>query len=369
RRSSDLQVHVAQALLAPGAMVHAADVDLPDLAAPVARDRGDGVDVAGEQDAATRVGIPLGEAPPRLLDRGEDDFDVRRHTHAIEVLLPLAGADLVIHEDDERRIQRLAPADHDLPVDEPVVDAVERDAHAAGVRIARAPASAARLAASAGGTSRWKTKSSSIARFTPVTTARSTLPRAYRTAPVRHEPPGRSTNSTAGFPPIAAVRRSARARSSQPSLLTGNNASSTPAIAATAATRDWATAEWDTTMPRSGSLIVFLEILFHFGPLPHGADQALVEGLGRVHTAVAEQVVHRHDLADHGEVLARVQGHHDDRQAHVEQGRLPGVQSGAVVLATRLPVFQLHHDLDALLLAHGADPEQPLDVDQADPAD
>src|SRR6266536_5027801 len=41
----------------------------------------------------------------------------------------------------------------------------------------------------------------------------------------------------------------------------------------------------------------------------------------------------------------------------------------AVVLAIRVPVFQLDHDLDALLLTHGADAEQPLDIDEAHAAD
>src|SRR5205809_3485423 len=136
---------------------------------------------------------------------------------------------------------------------------------------------------------------------------------------MRHDPPGRSTNSTAGFPPIAAVSRSVRARPSHPSLLTGTRASSTPAMAATAVTRDCATAACDTTIPRSGSLIVFLEILFHLGPLAHGADQPLVARRGRVHAAVADQVVHRDDPAARGEALPRVAGLRDVGQVHVEQ--------------------------------------------------
>src|SRR2546426_3729479 len=56
-----------------------------------------------------------------------------------------------------------------------------------------------------------------------------------------------------------------------------------------------------------------------FRSLGHAADEALVEGLGRIHSAVPQQVVHRHDLADHREVLARVERHGDERQRRSEE--------------------------------------------------
>src|SRR5437879_13367363 len=122
-------------------------------------------DVAREHDGRAWVGLPFGQSARRLRHRGEYDLDVRRDAHAVEVLLPRAVAYGVVHEHDEPQVERLAPADHDLPVNETVVDAVERNGHAAGVRIALPPASAARRAASAGDRSRWNTKASSIARF------------------------------------------------------------------------------------------------------------------------------------------------------------------------------------------------------------
>src|SRR3989454_5037046 len=204
-------------------------------------------------------------------------------------------------------------------MNETVVDPVERNGRAAGVRIALPPASAARRAASAGDRSRWNTKSSSMARFTPVTTATSVLPRASRIEVVRQEPPGRSTNSTAGRPSIASASRVVSAPESQPSLLTGTSASPMPVMAATAARSAWATAACDTITPRSGSLIVLLEVLLQLALLGHAADEALVEGLGRIHSAVPQQVVHRHDLADHREVLARVERHGDERQRRSEE--------------------------------------------------
>src|SRR5881628_3296062 len=208
-----------------------------------------------------------------------------------------------------------------------------------------------------------------MARFTPVTTATSALPRASRTELVRHEPPGRSTNSTAGRAPIAAVSRAARAPESQPSFDTGTSASPTPVMTFTAATNAWATAEWETITPLNGSLIIFLEVFLQLAPLRHPLEQPLVEGPCRVDAAVAQQMVHRHDLADHGQVLPWVERDRHERQSDVEQLRRLAVEPGAVVLARRVPVLELHHHFDPLLLAHGTDAEQRADVDQADTAD
>src|SRR5213594_1758044 len=157
-----------------------------------------------------------------------------------------------------------------------------------------------------------------MARFTPVTTATSVFPRASRTELVRHEPPGRSTNSTAGFPAMAWLRRSASAPVSQPSFDTGISASFTPVIAATAASRAWATAACETMTPRRGSLIVFLEILLELAALGETLEQPVVEGARRIHAAVAQQVVHGNDLTDHGQVLPRVERYGDERQSHLE---------------------------------------------------
>src|SRR5207245_8904823 len=151
--------------------------------------------------------LPFGQPARRLRHRGEYDLDVRRDAHAVEVLLPRAVAYGVVHEHDEPQVERLAPADHDLPVNETVVDTVERNGHAAGVRIALPPASAARRAASAGDSARRNTNASNIASFTPVTPATSVLPRARRTEGVRQYPPGSSSDNTAGRRPAAAAPR------------------------------------------------------------------------------------------------------------------------------------------------------------------
>src|SRR2546422_9059135 len=208
------------------------------------------VDGSGEHDPGPRIRFPLGESLGRLGRGREHYIDVRRDAHAVEILLPFAGAHRVVHHHDESDMERLPPAHDHLTVNQTVIDAVEHDTHA-GVRIALLPASAARRAASSGGRSRWNTKSSSIARLTPVTTARFVLLLASRMELVRQEPPGRSTNSTAGCWAIAAVPRAVKAPESQPSLLTGTRASSTPVIAATAAFSACATAACETITPRS----------------------------------------------------------------------------------------------------------------------
>src|SRR6266850_6217171 len=123
---------------------------------------------------------------------------------------------------------------------------------------------------------------------------------------VRHEPPGKSTNSTAGRAPAAWRSRSPSASLSQPSLLTGTRAPSIPVMVATAETSAWATPEWDTMTPRSGSLIVFLEVLLRRPLLTHAADQPIVEGVRRIDAAVTQQVVHREHFADHCEILPGV---------------------------------------------------------------
>src|SRR5436309_867980 len=255
-------------------MVDPAHVDPLHLVA-VGAERGERADVPHQQDAGPRIFLPLGQPLQGLLGRGEHDVDVRRHAHAVEVLFPRTGAHRVVHQHDELRAQRLPPTHDYLSMDQPVVDPKQRDAHAAGVRIALVPASAARRAASAGDRSRWNTKSSSMARLTPVITATSDLPFASRTALVKHEPPGRSTNRTAGLSPIARARRAARAPESHPSLLTATSASLTPVSAATAGNSACATAACETITPRVGSLIVFLEILQHFPALGHAVEQPL----------------------------------------------------------------------------------------------
>src|SRR2546423_13743735 len=184
-----------------------------------------------------------------------------------------------------------------------------------------------------------------MARATPVPTASGDVTSGSRAELLGQEPPGRSSNRTAGWLSIARVRRSASAPVSHPSFDTGTSASFTPVIAATAASSAWATAACDTITPRKGSLIVLLEILLQLAALGEPLEQPVVERAGRVHATVAQQVVHGHDLADHGQVLAGVERHRDHREGYVEHPRRLAVDPGAVVLTARVPFVELHDDL------------------------
>src|SRR5690348_16386384 len=112
------------------------------------------------------------------------------------------------------------------------------------------------------------------------------------------------------------MSRSVSAPLSHPSFETGTRASFTPVIAATALKRACATAACDTITPRRGSFIVLLEILLQLAAVGEALDQTVVEGARRVHPAIAEQVIHRHDLTDYGEVL-RSEEHTSELQSPV----------------------------------------------------
>src|SRR5260221_13883220 len=140
-------------------------------------------------------------------------------------------------------------------------------------------------------------------------------------------------------------------------------------MSATAETSAWATPECDTITPRNGSLIVFLEVFLRRPLFAHAADQPVVERMRGIHAAVAQQVIHGDDFTDHRQVLSRVQGHGDERQIDVEELGLLQVEAGAIVLTPGVPALELDDDLDALLLPHGADTEQRIDIDQPHAAD
>src|SRR5262245_32817623 len=126
-------------------------------------------DVGREQDAWSRIATPFGRATRRLDHARKEDFDFGWHSHAIEILLPVAGCHLVIDQRDEPNAERAPPSNDHLTMDQPVIDAVEHERHQRD-RIASPPLAAARRAASSAVAPRWNTKSTSIGRLTPVTT-------------------------------------------------------------------------------------------------------------------------------------------------------------------------------------------------------
>src|SRR2546428_534221 len=129
--------------------------------------------------------------------------------------------------------------------------------------------------------------------------------------------------STAGESPTASASMRNSASRSQPSLLTGTKASLTPVMFSTAAISALATAAWETITARSGLLIVPLQVLLQLPRLSHALEQALVEPLGRVHAAVAQQVIHRHHL-EHAFALA------DPGAAHEQEADAEHVGERAV---------------------------------------
>src|SRR2546423_14931106 len=108
--------------------------------------------------------------------------------------------------------------------------------------------------------------------------------------------------------------------------------SAMPHICPTAEARPQANSPCPTTMARglSGalpdlSLMVFLQILANVVRCRsfHAPHQAVIESLGGVDAGVAQQVIKRDDLGDHGDVLSWIQKNGDFRQLDVEnRGRL-----------------------------------------------
>ena len=82
-----------------------------------------------------------------------------------------------------------------------------------------------------------------------------------------------------------------------------------------------------------------------------------------------QQLVARGDFDQDRDVAARRHRHPDHRDPHAEHVVARIVESEPIVLAARLPAFELDDQLDPLRRARRGDAEQILDVDQAEPAD
>src|SRR5215831_15642706 len=150
-----------------------------------------------------------------------------------------------------------------------------------------------------------------------------------------------------------------------------------PLICSTADTRPAAKSPWPATSARAVAaagagasarslLIVLLQICRHVQRSTRLAHQPLVESLRRVDAAVPEEMVHRDDFRDNRDVLARIERHANLGQLDVENRRGFGVQACAIDRGIVMPLLPLDDDLDALLLAHGANAEDRRDVDETD---
>src|SRR5687767_7601531 len=144
-----------------------------------------------------------------------------------------------------------------------------------------------------------------MGRFTPHTTAVSARSSVSRRAAKAQLPLGMSVKTIPGPSPRASRTLFCSASGPQPSLLTARRASaSAPAIWRTDCTSPSASEAWLTTSPRTGSLIILLQVLRHAG---HPVLEPLVEQAGAVDARILQQVVHGHHLADHRDVLTRHQ--------------------------------------------------------------
>src|SRR5688500_17127833 len=77
-------------------------------------------------------------------------------------------------------------------------------------------------------------------------------------------------------------------------------------------------------------------------------------------------MIHRDDFSDHGDVLPGIQKYLDLRQLDAKDGRRFGVESRAIDNGILIPLLELDHHLDALLLSHGANAEDRRDVNEPD---
>ena len=82
-----------------------------------------------------------------------------------------------------------------------------------------------------------------------------------------------------------------------------------------------------------------------------------------------QQLVARRHLDDDAHVSACAHGDGDERELHVEDREEALVETEPVVLFVLAPLYELAHEVHALLLAHGAHAKQVADVDDAEPAD
>src|SRR6266550_5958032 len=147
-------------------MMQSADIHVTDVANAF-QQRMHGRDVAGENDAVSRVLRVRWVLLNSRRDVGKPELHLWRNSHSVEILLPVAARNLIVDHHDEFYVERLSPTDDDLPVNQSVIDSVELDRHQLSPCTARAllPFSAARRAAASGSSSALKTNSSNVARF------------------------------------------------------------------------------------------------------------------------------------------------------------------------------------------------------------
>src|SRR3954467_803524 len=291
----------------------------------------------------------------RRFDVGEQNLHFRRNGHSVELLLPVAGRDEIVDQHQKPRVERLPPPDNYLSVNQAVVDAIEVDPHQRPTTISDAfPRSAAARAASVGGTEVLKTKSSSVARFTPLTRIRPGSALTMRRAAIVALPAGRSVKITRA-PVRASWSRIEASMSSGviPIIDSTISLSAIPQIWPTAETRPPAKSPCPTTIARGfcgalsfASFMVFLEVLADIVRRRrlHAADEALVECFSGVDARVSQKMIQGDDLGYHRDVLARIEEDRDLGQLYLENRRRLHVEAGALDDRVLVPFLQLDDD-------------------------
>src|SRR6185503_11181289 len=244
-----------------------------------AHEREHRVHVAREQDAGALVRGEFRQRTGHRIHGVEVHLHLRRGPHAIQLLLPLAARDFVVHEHDEADVEWLPPPDHDLAMNQAIVDPVEDQGHVFPpcAVIAARPRSTAWRAASIAGTSSANTKSSSMGRFAPATSRTSGRSRRIRRAAIVQLPSWRSVNTTV-TPVSSTVCTSSLSRSAplRSRAEIARNALPRPVIWSTADTSPAANSPCPATIARTARtpeetrlLIVFLKVAPHFGGRAH----------------------------------------------------------------------------------------------------
>src|SRR6266849_405694 len=79
-------------------------------------------------------------------------------------------------------------------------------------------------------------------------------------------------------------------------------------------------------------------------------------------------MVQRDDLGYHRDILTRIKEYRYPRQLHAEDGRSLHVETGSLDHSVLIPLLELDHDFNALLLPDSTNPEDCRDIDQSHPA-
>src|SRR5687768_9262552 len=215
-------------------------------------------------------------------------------------------------------------------------------------------------------------KSRRRGRLAPVTSTTCGRAASTRRAAIVQLPAGRSVKMTRIFRESTSSRSACSISAApNPELDIARKSSPRPVICSTALTNPKARSPCAATIATGvPSLIIFLEILANRGGLGglHPLHEALVERFGGIHAAVAQEVVHRDHFGDDSDVLAGIEWNEDLRQLHAEDGRRGAIESRPIDGGRFVPLLELYHHFDSLLLADGADAEDRLHIDQADAA-